>query len=202
MKPKKKMMMNESLRDRARSLLQRPYSRLVTPEDDGSFFAHIREFEGCVAIGSSARLALESLEDVACSWIEGMLASGQKIPDPIVLSDFSGKFVVRLPKSLHKQAVEQASRDGVSLNMFVTSCIAQHVGCRTAESSVARMLSGMVIVTSAHTKSAMHLSWPSGAEYFTATSSQRKSVLGENFTKGLVLTGHAGQHDYLLENRT
>jgi hypothetical protein len=40
---------------------------------------------------------------------------------------FSGKFTVRLPKSLHQALVERAEREGVSLNLFVTNALSRTV---------------------------------------------------------------------------
>ena len=40
---------------------------------------------------------------------------------------FSGKFTVRLPKSLHQALVERADKEGVSLNLFVTNALSRTV---------------------------------------------------------------------------
>lgn len=42
-------------------------------------------------------------------------------------SKFSGKFTVRLPKSLHQALVDRAEREGVSLNLFVTNALSRTV---------------------------------------------------------------------------
>jgi hypothetical protein len=41
--------------------------------------------------------------------------------------DFSGKFTVRLPKSLHQALVDRAEKEGVSLNLFVTNALSRTV---------------------------------------------------------------------------
>ncbi|MBX9691081.1 MAG: type II toxin-antitoxin system HicB family antitoxin [Cyanobacteria bacterium] len=41
--------------------------------------------------------------------------------------NFSGKFTVRLPKSLHQALVLRAEREGVSLNLFVTNALSRTV---------------------------------------------------------------------------
>jgi antitoxin HicB len=108
--------------------LKKPYGRVVVPEPDGTFRAEIIEFPGCIATGDTAAEALACLEDVAVSWLEGTIAKGLRISEPIENSGFSGKLVVRLPKSLHKKAAHAASRDGVSLNQFIVSCVSEQVG--------------------------------------------------------------------------
>jgi antitoxin HicB len=117
---------------RAADLLKKPYGRLVIPEDDGSFRAEMLEFPGCIAAGSTAPKALSSLEKVAESWIESALANGQSIPTPMDNVDFSGRFVLRLPKSLHQRAAYAAERDGVSLNQFITTAVGLQVGIAEA----------------------------------------------------------------------
>jgi predicted HicB family RNase H-like nuclease len=40
---------------------------------------------------------------------------------------YSGKFTVRLPKSLHQALVDRADKEGVSLNLFVTNALSRTV---------------------------------------------------------------------------
>lgn len=43
---------------------------------------------------------------------------------------FSGKFTVRLPRSLHQLLVDRAEREGVSLNLFVTNALSKEVAAK------------------------------------------------------------------------
>ena len=113
----------------AAEYLKRPYGRLLVPdEDEGGYRAEIIEFPGCFAEGETAAEAVAHLEDAAFSWLESSLAKGHTIPEPMEETDYSGKFVVRLPKSLHRYAAFAANREGVSLNQFAVSSIAERVG--------------------------------------------------------------------------
>lgn len=114
-------------------LLKKPYPRVVVPEEDGSFRAEIIEFPGCIAIGESRAEALDNLERVAESWLEVAIARGLKIVEPTNESEFSGKLVLRLPKSLHKSSAYAAKRDGVSLNQFIVTALSAYVGMSSAE---------------------------------------------------------------------
>ncbi|MGO9486222.1 MAG: type II toxin-antitoxin system HicB family antitoxin [Rhodomicrobium sp.] len=118
----------------AAEILRKPYGRVVMPEPDGSFRAEIVEFPGCLAVGDTAAEALASLEEVAADWLEIALERGQPIPEPIENAGFSGKLVVRMPKSLHKKAAHLAAREGVSLNQFILSSLAEQVGAQMAPS--------------------------------------------------------------------
>lgn len=46
------------------------------------------------------------------------LESALPIPLPNKVSDYSGKFVIRLPKTLHQRLSIEADQEGVSLNQW------------------------------------------------------------------------------------
>lgn len=54
----------------------------------------------------------------------------------------SGKVALRLPKSLHRLAALYAAREGVSLNQFLASAVAERVGAETAAETVVAQLTG------------------------------------------------------------
>lgn len=62
--------------------LRKPYSRVIVPEEDGTFFARILEFPGCIAVGDTEAEALANLEEVARSWLEATVARKQRVPEP------------------------------------------------------------------------------------------------------------------------
>lgn len=108
--------------------LRLPYMRSVIPQDDGSFHAEIVELPGCIAIGETPAEAYRRLEEVAESWLEAAISAGQAIPEAMEQSDFSGKTMVRMPRSLHRKVALVAQRESVSLNQFIVSCIAEGIG--------------------------------------------------------------------------
>ena len=109
-------------------ILKRPYHRVVVPDEDGSFSAEISEFPGCIATGDTAVEALSALEEVALSWIEVALANRQTIPAPEEEPEYSGKTVLLLPRSLHREASRAAKRDVVSLNQLIVTAVASYIG--------------------------------------------------------------------------
>jgi len=62
------------------------------------------------------------------AWIEVALEEGIPVPEPRREEEYSGKFVVRLPKSLHHKLAQIAEREGVSLNSLVNVAIAHYIG--------------------------------------------------------------------------
>ena len=122
----------------ARNYLQAPYSRILIPDaETGTYTAKIAEFPGCVAQGDTPEEAYRNLEAAAESWIEELLGMGQQVPEPAAGNQYSGRFALRLPKSLHRNAAQLAEREGTSLNQFLVAAIAEKVG---AKSSAEQML--------------------------------------------------------------
>jgi predicted HicB family RNase H-like nuclease len=112
-----------------RDYLKKPYTRVLIPdEESGTFTAQILEFPGCIAQGASPAEAYERLEAAAESWIDAALELQQEIPSPSAEAQFSGRFALRLPRSLHRQAAQLADAEGVSLNQFIVSTLAEKVG--------------------------------------------------------------------------
>lgn len=114
--------------DVAADFLKKPYGRLLVPEEDGTYRAEIMEFPGCIAAGETAAEAVDNLENAAINWVEATIEKGRPIPEPMEELDYSGKLVVRLPRGLHKRAAYMANREGISLNQFIVSSIAEQVG--------------------------------------------------------------------------
>lgn len=114
--------------DELASYLTRPYARIVIPETDGTYRGEILEFLGCIATGDTAVETLSTLEEIAVEWLRAALERDQPIPDPVEHNDFSGRLVLRMPKSLHKKAARLAELDGVSLNHFIVTSLAEQIG--------------------------------------------------------------------------
>ena len=92
--------------------------------DDGIYVASHPDLPGCVSMGATPTEAVENLAEVRSLWLEGQLAAGNTIPEPSRVESYSGKFVLRVPKALHRMADQRARYEGVSLNTFITSVLA------------------------------------------------------------------------------
>lgn len=125
--------------------LLEPYARILIP-CDGSYSAEILEFPGCFAQGETPEIAMKNIEESAETWIELMLEQGSEIPEPFANQDYSGKIALRLPKSLHKKAIQCAERDGVSLNQFLLSAIAERVGAEGLFSKIMKKYESQVLI--------------------------------------------------------
>lgn len=99
-----------------------PYTRLVQELNDESghyFYGRVLELDGCQSTGSTLEELYEDLSEAMEGYIEVKLENNLPIPIPEKPTDYSGKFNVRLPKSLHQRLVIEADKEGVSLNQLV-----------------------------------------------------------------------------------
>lgn len=93
-------------------------------EDDGAVVASIPDLPGCNAFGDNVQDALRSLRETKELWLKGQIESDQPIPGPSTAEEYSGKFVLRIPKELHRILNREAQRQGISLNQYVAYLLA------------------------------------------------------------------------------
>jgi antitoxin HicB len=108
--------------------------RHLTGEEGGGFLATFPDLPGCMADGETPEEAVTEAKDAFISWMEAQKEWGREYPKPTA-SGMSGKFVQRLPKSLHAKLVKRAKQEGVSLNSLVLSFIAEGIGKREGKTA-------------------------------------------------------------------
>jgi antitoxin HicB len=109
--------------------LELPYTVVLRRDEEDDYVARVDELPGCSAHGKTQNDALENLQEAKELWIQDCIESGHPVPEPVVEEALpSGKWVQRVPRSLHKKLSALAKREGVSLNQLVTSMLAQAVG--------------------------------------------------------------------------
>lgn len=104
-----------------RDYLELPYNFIIQPITDESgsyFYARVLELDGCQSTGETFEEAYENIKEAMEGWIETKLEAGYEVPLPVGYDDFSGKFIVRIPKSLHYKLSVEAEQEGVSLNQY------------------------------------------------------------------------------------
>lgn len=102
------------------------YTIRIKENSDGSFFGEIEELPGCMTEADSKTKILEMIEDAKKAWLEVAMDRKINIPEPIE-DAYSGKFNVRVPKSLHRRLVYKAKEEDVSLNTFIISTLASSI---------------------------------------------------------------------------
>jgi len=124
--------------------LNQPYSRVLVPEDEGGYSASILELPGCFSQGESVEEAVANLEEAAANWIRETIRKGDQVPAPFTSQGYSGRVLLRLPKSLHRQASQLARQDNVSLNAFIISAVASKIGAEDLTSKLASTIESCV----------------------------------------------------------
>ncbi|MCM3746179.1 toxin-antitoxin system HicB family antitoxin [Paenibacillus pasadenensis] len=107
-----------------------PYTLVIkeiTDETGHYYFGSYLELDGCQSHGDTMAELVESIKEAKEDWLSVKLEFGDPIPEPVSGPDerYSGKFNLRLPKSLHRQLSETADLEGVSLNQYILFRLSQ-----------------------------------------------------------------------------
>ena len=94
----------------------------ITKEDGGGFAASLPELGtyAFVGDGNTPEEAISSLRSLQEDLFTRYIDKGVVIPEPEKRShDYSGRFVVRVPKSLHAELAHKAVTEDTSLNQYI-----------------------------------------------------------------------------------
>jgi antitoxin HicB len=95
--------------------------------DNPGWVAQVVELPGCLTQGDTFEELEAMITEAMRAWIETALEDGQPIPSPRPAENYSGRFVTRVPRSLHRELALAAEREGVSLNTFVNVALSKAV---------------------------------------------------------------------------
>ncbi len=113
------------------------YSHLVSPialDDGGGFLFTMPDIPGVVGDGVTEAAAIKDGREAFLVTVSALMDMGREVPAPtLTAQDFaplsaSGKFVARVPRSMHIQLAARAKTEGVSLNTLVIALIAEGLG--------------------------------------------------------------------------
>lgn len=103
--------------------LEYPFN--VVADEEGGYGVIFPDLPGCMTQVETIDELPEMVEEARRLWIETEYEMGRDIPLPSYPEEYSGKFVLRLPRSLHRSLAEAAEGDGVSLNQYVVTLLAR-----------------------------------------------------------------------------
>lgn len=98
-----------------------PYRIEIIPDvEEGGFTVYYPDLPGCVTVGETIESAVANSVDAKRTWIEAALEDGIVISEPSSndLSEYSGQFKLRIPKSLHRSLSIHAKEEGISMNQY------------------------------------------------------------------------------------
>lgn len=102
--------------------------RPLSEEEGGGFLISYPDFAECISDGATVEEALENGRQALKETIAALKAKKLAVPQPNSGGVASGKFVARVPKTVHAQLATRAKAEGVSLNALVLTFIAQGLG--------------------------------------------------------------------------
>jgi antitoxin HicB len=116
-----------------RDLSQYPFEiRPLSEDDGGGFLISFTDFSECISDGETIEEAIENGMDALQETIAALQSLNMPVPEPGSGGSYSGKFIQRVPRSIHARLVMRAKQEGVSMNSLVTSILAESLGKREA----------------------------------------------------------------------
>lgn len=112
--------------------LSLPYRLEIVPDvEEGGFGARYPDLPGCVTCGETMEQAIVNALDAKTAWLQAALEDGVEIPEPVEavdLSEYSGQFKLRIPKSLHRSLSVHAKKEGISMNQYCLYLLSMNDG--------------------------------------------------------------------------
>lgn len=112
-----------------------PYTYVIERHDDqGTYYvARIVELPDLFMVGDTPAGAIAELESVKEEWIQTYLELGNKMPRPLRLRNYKGKYPLRMQPSLHEALALRAELEGVSINQYMISALSRTIGREEAK---------------------------------------------------------------------
>ena len=116
-----------------RELSHYPFEiRPLSEEEGGGFLISFPDFSECISDGETIAEAIENGLDALQETITALESMNLPVPEPGSGSSYSGKFIQRVPKSIHARLATRARLEGVSMNTLVNTMLAESLGRREA----------------------------------------------------------------------
>lgn len=101
------------------------------PENEGGgYMVSLPDLPGCIADGATIDEAIHEARDAFHAWTMAEQEDKGQVPMP---KTYSGQFVQRIPKTLHRQLAQRAEYEGVSLNQLTTTLLAQGMAAQSVQ---------------------------------------------------------------------
>ncbi|HLF88931.1 MAG TPA: type II toxin-antitoxin system HicB family antitoxin [Anaerolineales bacterium] len=100
--------------------------RPLSKDEGGGYSISFPDLPGCGSDGATPEEAVANGRDALKSWLAVAREYVDKVPEPF--SSVSGRFVQRVPRSLHARLITRAKAEGISLNTLIVSLVAEGLG--------------------------------------------------------------------------
>ncbi|GAI92675.1 unnamed protein product [marine sediment metagenome] len=79
------------------------YPITIYRDEEGGYVAEIEDLPGCITEGETPEEVTQRIEVARKGWIQAAHEDDVEIPLPRTDEEYSGKFMVRIPKYLHRR---------------------------------------------------------------------------------------------------
>ena len=109
-----------------RELSHYPFEiRPLSEEEGGGFLISFPDFSECISDGETIEEAIQNGLDALQETITALESMNLPVPEPGSGGSYSGKFIQRVPKSIHARLATRAKQEGVSMNTLVNTILAE-----------------------------------------------------------------------------
>ncbi|MDM9379359.1 type II toxin-antitoxin system HicB family antitoxin [Chlorogloeopsis sp. ULAP01] len=123
------MMKNKQTQAERKSLdyyLNLNYPITLYPDtEEGGYVAEIKDLSGCLTQGETLEEIIDNIAEARELWIETVYENGDEIPLPSTEINDSFDLQMRIPKALHHSLSVLAQREGMSLDKYILSVLAE-----------------------------------------------------------------------------
>ena len=98
--------------------------RVTWSDEDKEYVGLCAEFPSLSWLASAPEDALRGVRCVVADAVADMKKHGEPIPAPLASRFFSGKFMVRVPPTVHRELAVAAAEAGISLNRLASAKLA------------------------------------------------------------------------------
>lgn len=116
---------------------------LLWSDEDQGFIVTCPDFPGLSAFGDTPEEALAEARVALDLFVESLQASGVQLPKPTQNVDYSGQVRLRMPRSLHHSLVQKADLEGVSLNTWLITLLAERNATAKLVDKVCKKIEGV-----------------------------------------------------------
>ncbi|MDP8924228.1 MAG: type II toxin-antitoxin system HicB family antitoxin [Chloroflexota bacterium] len=113
------------IQQKVAEIMKRPYRKVISGDAEEGFLIEVPDLPGCMTAGDTMEEAVRMLPEAMEGWLISVLERSLPVPEPSVVPEYSGKLLVRMPKSLHKRLIERAEAEGVSANQLAIALLAK-----------------------------------------------------------------------------
>jgi predicted HicB family RNase H-like nuclease len=108
------------------SLTNDKYTYRVTwSEEDSEYIGLCVEFPSLSWLAATPEEVLVGIRTVVADVVTDLQANGEPVPEPLAVKEYSGRFMVRIPRALHRQLAIEAAEAGISLNRLANARLSQ-----------------------------------------------------------------------------